>query len=506
MKLHPLTIPFRGGSRALGIGVAGFILGSAVGGALVAQGILPPWLSGAGIVLGIVAFVLALGYEVLWHQRFAYELTEDTLNIDSGVLFKREREIPLRRIQNVDIKRTLVQRFLGIARVNIETAGGGSTEASLQYVGVEEARRLQEGIRKRKRRARDDVPTDEEGGVDEGLEREVTELFALDDSDLVLYSILSFDPRVLSVVFLVIPSAAPIFSDQIDGMAASLFLAFGLVGMLALAFGIWVLSAFARFVQFYGFKLTRVEDELRYERGLLQRYDGSIPIEKIQTVVIEENFLMRRFGYASLSVETAGYAPGSTPSGGSEAAIPLAKRDQLFELARTIEPFEVPEFERPPTKARRRYMMRYSLVVLGLVAIAFAADWFLVSIPWYLVGLLFLPVPLAARKKWEHRGWALLDGYVATRNGFWRRRIHVVPDFRVQTVIDRRSIFQRRWGLGTVVVDTASSRSLVSLDASAVDVDAEVAASLREQVADRLQAALGRTGPSPSGRDGAVGD
>lgn len=488
MKLHPLTIPLRGGSRGLGFAVGGFILGSAGGSALVARGIVPPWASALGIPLAIMFGLIGLGYEVVWHQRFEYELTSDTLNIDSGVFFRREREIPYGRVQNVDIRRSLVQRLLNIARINIETAGGGSTEAQLQYVAMSEARRLQEVIQERKRRSRE---RPSEGETGPAPEPETTVLFELDDRDLILYSVLSFDPRLLSVLFVAIPSAAPMFGPYVDQLTASLVFLFGIIGALALAFGIWVLSAFARFVQFYGFKLTRIGDELRYERGLLQRYDGSIPLDKIQSLVVEENALMRRFDYASLSIQTAGYAPGGGPSGGSEAAVPLAKRDQLFSLARSVEPFEMPSFQQPPRTARRRYAIRYSMVVGLLVGVAFGVSTFITAIPWYLVALLFLPVPLAAHKKWQHRGWALLDGYAATRNGFWRRRIHVVPDFRVQTVIDRRTIFQRRWGLASVIIDTASSRSLVGQDASAVDIADGTAARLRDEVADRLQAAMG---------------
>ncbi len=488
MKLHPLTIPLRGGSRALGFAIGGFVLGSAGGSALVARGIAPGWVSAAGIPLAILFGVIGLGYEVIWHQRFEYELARDTLNIDSGVLFRREREIPYRRIQNVDIRRSLVQRLLNIARLNIETAGGGSTEAQLQYVSMSEARRVQEHVQERKRRSREPAASSETGPAPEP---ESSVLFELDDSDLILYSILSFDPRVLSVLFVVIPSAAPMFGPFVDEVTASLFLVFGIMGALGLAFAIWVLSAFARFVQFYGFRLTRVGDELRYERGLLQRYDGSIPLEKIQSVVVEENVLMRQFDYASLAIQTAGYAPGAGPTGGSEAAVPLAKRDQLFELARTIEPFDPPTFEHPPKAARRRYAVRYTIVIGVLVAVAFGASTFVTPFPWYVLSILLLLIPLAAHKKWQHRGWALLDGYAATRNGFWRRRIHVIPDFRVQTVIDRRTIFQRRWGLASVVIDTASSRSLVAQDASAVDIDGATADRLRDAVADRLQSALG---------------
>ncbi|MEA5408673.1 PH domain-containing protein [Haloarculaceae archaeon H-GB2-1] len=97
---------------------------------------------------------------------------------------------------------------------------------------------------------------------------------------------------------------------------------------------------------------------------------------------------------------------------------------------------------------------------------------------------------LAARATWQNRGRALGEDHVFTRNGFWRRRTQLVPYYRVQTVIEKRSFFQRRWDLSTVVVDTAGSRSLLGDDASAVDVDADDAREFARGVTDRFQTAL----------------
>jgi putative membrane protein len=116
---------------------------------------------------------------------------------------------------------------------------------------------------------------------------------------------------------------------------------------------------------------------------------------------------------------------------------------------------------------------------------------FVRPVPWYALAVLYAAVPVAASKQWLHRGWALPQDYVATRTGFWRRRTHVVPDDRVQTVIDRRSLFQRRWGLATLYVDTASSGGFIAEEAKAIDVTADRASSLRQAVTDRLIAALG---------------
>jgi putative membrane protein len=180
-------------------------------------------------------------------------------------------------------------------------------------------------------------------------------------------------------------------------------------------------------------------------------------------------------------------------------------------LANDIESFGAPEFQRPPRRVRRRYAARY-LIALGVVtSLLFGVDSLLPqSLPWFGTAVLLPLVPLAAHFKWKHRGYWLGDDHVVTRNGVLKRQIKVVPYYRIQTVIDSRTIFQRRWKLATVTVDTAGSLSLTQQDAAAVDVDAETAASLRGTLGERLRSALaarrsaGRPGPGPRGTEPAT--
>lgn len=483
MRLHPLTVVLEGGGRALAAGAVGLTVGSVLGTSAVAARLGPGVTVLAGVPVGVLFAALAVAYEVVHYRHFEYELTEDTLDITSGVFFRRDREIPYGRVQNVDVVRDVFARVLGVAVLSLETAGGGETEARLRYVGIDEARRVQSELQRRKGSV---------GSEPAEVGPASTRLFALDDRDLLLLSVLSFDPRFLSVVLVALPAIGPNLLPSVDTTTRAVVVGLSIVGVLVSGLALWAASAAATFVRYYGFELHRVGDELRYERGLIQRYDGSIPLSKVQTVVVDENVLMRRFGYASLSVETAGYAPGSTPARGSEAAIPLAERDALMDLAREIEPFEQPPLARPPVRAKRRYVIRYALLVAAIVAIGYAVDVLLIAYPWYLLVALFLAVPVAADRKWRHTGWALGRGYAFTRRGFWRRRTHVIPDFRVQTVADRQTVFQRRWSLGSVVIDTASSRSLTGDDATAVDLDASDANQLREAVRTRLGYAIAR--------------
>ena len=495
---------------------------------------------GAGLQFDSLAVLAVIGglllvitaYEVAYYRWFRYELTSDTFDLQSGVFSRREREIPYGRIQNVDISRNIIQRLLGISAVNIETAGGGSTEAAIQYVTVEEGRRLQREIRHYKQDPEpiaDDSHTDTAeqaagtgvaGGAhdavgDEGERRgerhehdqqtagetdrrahdaDEELLFELNPSELALAGVLSFDPRVPGVLIAVFTGSIPFFSPILPttGSTVILIATIGilLLGAIVLA---WVVGAVSAILNYWGFRLLRSGDELRYERGLLQQYSGTIPFEKIQAMTIEDNPLKRRVGYATLAVETAGYAPGQASGRGTEAAVPLASRSRVEQLAAEIDTYGTPAFARPPTRIRRRYFVRYLLALGAIAAALYAVSVFVfpsASVPWYLPLVAVVFTPVAAHYKWLHRGYWVGDNHVVTRNGFWNRETKIVAHYRIQTVIDRRTLFQRRWNVASIVVDTAGSLSILGQDCAAVDIDERDAVALRTELTDRLNEAL----------------
>lgn len=480
MRLDPLSIPYRavqGGLQAIvGIVVAGVFGAGSVGGT---TGLA---IFGVVVVLGVG---VALVWQVAYFRRFEYRLTADTFDIDSGVLSRREREIPYTRIQNVDITQNVVQRVLGIAEVRLETAGGGQTEARLRYVSYDEAERLQEEVSRRKRQDAGET-------TEADTERpESQPLFEITPRELAVLGVVSMDARLLSLLALPLSFAGPsVYAEVLpEGDLLWLFVPLAIVGTLLATAAVSGVLAITRY---YDFTLVATDDEYRYERGLLQRFSGSIPKTKVQTITIKENLIARWLGYASMTIETAGAAgTGQEQSNTSQSAIPIARRERVSALAKRIEPFESLSFVRPPKRARLRYAARYAIAVTVVVALvaaaALAIDW---GGPWYAVLALYALVPPAAHLKWANRGYRLEDDHVITRNGFWSRQIAVVPAYRIQTIATSATIFQRRRSLATVVVDTAGAQRLGGSDPKAVDIDAEVAEQMREELADDLQRTL----------------
>jgi membrane protein YdbS with pleckstrin-like domain len=94
-------------------------------------GRLPVW---APVVAGGVVLVLGVTHAVLKYRRWSYEIREDALYLDRGVITQVRTTVPLVRIQHVDSRRGPVERGVGLASCVVYTAG--SRGADVQIPGL----------------------------------------------------------------------------------------------------------------------------------------------------------------------------------------------------------------------------------------------------------------------------------------------------------------------------------------------------------------------------------
>jgi uncharacterized membrane protein YdbT with pleckstrin-like domain len=85
------------------------------------------WITGLGVlgaaILFLVGIVGVLVISWLIYSNYKFALTDDALRISRGILNKEEVSIPYRQIQDINVMRMLPDRFLGVSRVVIMTAG-----------------------------------------------------------------------------------------------------------------------------------------------------------------------------------------------------------------------------------------------------------------------------------------------------------------------------------------------------------------------------------------------
>lgn len=84
-----------------------------------------PW---AGLVGGpglfFLVFLMAVWYPTLAYDGWGYAIDDHEVLIARGVLVRRVTAIPLSRIQHVDTRQGVLERWMGLARVQVFTASG----------------------------------------------------------------------------------------------------------------------------------------------------------------------------------------------------------------------------------------------------------------------------------------------------------------------------------------------------------------------------------------------
>ncbi len=84
------------------------------------------------------------------YHTLRYQFDEEGVHASWGILFNRQIQLTYRRIQDIHVHRNLVERWLGIGRIEVQTASGSSS-AELTIWGVEEFEEIRDFLYSRMR-------------------------------------------------------------------------------------------------------------------------------------------------------------------------------------------------------------------------------------------------------------------------------------------------------------------------------------------------------------------
>ena len=105
---------------------------------------LPPRLAPAvGVGLGL----LASGHALWRYRRFRFELREDHLYLERGVLVQVSTVVPYVRVQHVDSRRGPLERLTGLASTVVYTAGSRGADVSVPGLSPARADGLRDRLR-----------------------------------------------------------------------------------------------------------------------------------------------------------------------------------------------------------------------------------------------------------------------------------------------------------------------------------------------------------------------
>jgi putative membrane protein len=104
-------------------------------------------------LLAFIAFPVVLLVHWFKYETLRYRFDDDGIMMAWGILFRREINLTYRRIQDIHVTRNIVQRWMGLATVSIQTASGSSTP-EMQIEGILEFEALRDFLYSQMRGAR----------------------------------------------------------------------------------------------------------------------------------------------------------------------------------------------------------------------------------------------------------------------------------------------------------------------------------------------------------------
>jgi putative membrane protein len=295
--------------------------------------------------------ILALGTVVYGYIHWMvtrWRIEGDALRIETGLIRKDSKRLPIARIQAVDIVRPLLARMLGVSELRVRLAGSGSTDGRLGYLGQGEATELRLAL------LAGHVDTGAVPGSNAGLPMAIVTPGPLIGS--VLLSLVSM---------ILLGTALTLFVlDQFDPRTAAVAAGVLAVYLFGFAGIVW-----RRLSGQYNFTAVEGPEGVRITRGLLQTISETIPYGRIQAVRQVEPVLWRPFGWCRLEVDIAGATARNQRSEGTavvrKALMPVGSQKDSWHLLARLLGGPDPVRTAPPGRACLKAPLSYHFLSAG---------------------------------------------------------------------------------------------------------------------------------------------
>ncbi|WP_081710241.1 PH domain-containing protein [Arthrobacter sp. 35W] len=408
--VHPVSPFVRGWVAVLAVlfifgrnGMEDLFRGLANGGDY-APNTAPVW-----VILSIVgAAVVVFGISFYLSWRFTrYQVTDEYVHINSGVVFRQQRKARIERVQAIDVVQPLLARVFGLAELKFDVADGGKSAMKLAFLKLDEARRLRSAILARAA----GLPADPQGPavVVEAPEQVV---LALTPGRVVGSVLLSG----ITVMALVLSAGVALLVVRTGSVAV-------LAAFIPMVLGV-VAAYWQRFTTDFNFRVAVSPDGVRLHYGMLETRSQTIPPGRVQAVGLSQGPVWRMLGWYKIHVNVAGYGADAREGGTRTVVLPVGTQAEAMVVLGLL--FPDPGVDNP-----------HEVFAAGLNGTGDAQG--------------FIHSPPAARwidpLAWRRTAYRATATALLCRHGILYRRLQVVPHERTQSLSLYQGPIMRALGL-----------------------------------------------------------
>lgn len=403
------------------------------------------------ISLVIIILVVITVLDIVKWKNTVYSIEDDKIYIKYGVFQIHERSIPHSQVHTADMSSSLLQRLFDSCKIEIDTAGGDKESEISLLLSRDEALRVKNIIFEGHKN-KDETKIKEDKNI-----RKFTS--SLKD----LFMMATMSSRILvgfSMVFAVftkvddiIPtelkdSAEVYVTNTVEGINGTSILKYviGIIFMLLIS---WSISIIITLIKYYNFTVVREDEKIKLSYGLFDKKEVTIPVNRIQSLIIIEGLIRKPLGYFSLNIETIGYGKDK---GESKMICPIGKRKVLNKFFEDILPEMNITYKlvNSPKKALKGFLLVRLLddiIIMGIIAIFCPYGYFI-----------FFLAPIVViwhHNRFKDNGLYYDKDFIVMRYRTLSRETVIIHRECIQSVEKMQNIFQKRKSIATFKVNIA---------------------------------------------------
>jgi len=423
----------------------------------------PLWL-----FLGASVFIVLLGLSAfLQYYFFRFRLSDQTIEIKSGVFKKIHLNLPFTRIQNVKIITPFYFRPFDYTTLELDTAGSAKSEAKIVALELTLSAQLKNEIltHAQPKSSNDAIPNAEMINDEVVLNRRSLK-------DLVIHGITN--NRIWIFFALLAPLIGPaankadVFLVSIGLNVSEMFSPathawwqLGLYGAALLILSYFIVVAFSVFgsiIAFYGYTLSKQGSNYIRRSGLLTRHEVVMKLPRLQLVISQQDWLDILINRINLRFEQTNNQQHQQANQEirNKIMVPSISQLQFDELLSDVWPnsqLNGLNFSR----ISKRFMAKNIILIcllptIGIGALLYNQQWQIALIVLAAITLLSSLVCM----RWYRWGYAMDDNFIYIRKGVLGVNYYIFPLHKVQQAKFHQSVLMARRELASISLVLAS--------------------------------------------------
>lgn len=421
------------------------------------------FIAGAALIL---VLLLSLGYSVLYFLKFKFHIDEknEEFVLQKGVFSTDVINIPFQKIQQVNFRRNILQRVIGVYSVVVETAGSQDKEVEIKALSKESANALADRLMAH---AEEERAEDREEELTAGEVEERKSSKALPDWEhkvsLTTLFKLGLTSNYLRGVGIIIAFYFTLreqfmFNEELSAQLQEpeVFFAQGkfmliifllLVGML--------LTVGETVIKYFGLHLQKFRDNLQVEMGLRNNTRVNLRASRIQLLQVLTNPIQKKMDLFQVKISLASSEDDLEKNQIKVVGLPPSVVEQVKEYFYKNQIQE--QFNILPSKYLLLRKISRAMIPLIIVSafLFFYAQ--LVTLTWFIsLGITYVVlVTLYNYLYFKSLRLGVSEEFLIRRSGVWIEKEEYLEMFRLQAVSVSQPIWYKKRGLVNLTFHSA---------------------------------------------------